>query len=100
MRSDAYTGVATSAYRRVAGLLIPAAAMEEQGATTQEIARNVQEAAAGTSEVSKNISGVTQASQESGAAASQVLSSSGEFSKQSELLKTEVEKFIAEVRAA
>ena len=77
-----------------------AAAMEEQGATTQEIARNVQEAAAGTSEVSKNITGVTQASQEAGAAASQVLSSSGELSKQSELLKTEVEKFMSEVRAA
>jgi len=77
-----------------------AAAMEEQGATTQEIARNVQEAASGTQEVSKNITGVTTASQEAGASASQVLSASEELSQQSELLKTEVNKFMAQVRAA
>lgn len=36
-----------------------AAAMEEQGATTQNTSRNVQEAAAGTGEATKNIAGVT-----------------------------------------
>lgn len=77
-----------------------AAAMEEQGATTQEIARNVQDAANGTQEVSSNISGVTQASQEAGAAASQVLSSAKELSIQSERLKTEVDTFMQQVRAA
>lgn len=77
-----------------------AAAMEEQGATTQEIARNVQDAASGTQEVTSNISGVTQASQETGAAASQVLSSAKELSMQSERLKTEVEAFMDQVRSA
>ncbi len=77
-----------------------AAAMEEQGATTQEVARNVQEAAKGTQEVTSNISGVTQASQEAGAASGQVTSAASELSSQAELMKTEVSKFIEQVRAA
>ncbi len=75
-----------------------AAAVEEQGAATQEIARNVEQAAAGTGEVSSNIAGVTQAAGETGQSASQVLSAANELSQQSELLKTEVDKFIAQVR--
>ncbi len=77
-----------------------AAAMEEQGATTQEVARNVTEAASGTQEVSTSIAGVTQASQEAGTASSQVTSAADELSKQSVLMKSEVEKFIEQVRAA
>jgi methyl-accepting chemotaxis protein len=77
-----------------------AAAMEEQGAATQEIARNVQEAATGTEEVSRNIVGVNQASEESGAAAGEVTSAAGELSEQAELLKGEVGKFIQQVRAS
>jgi methyl-accepting chemotaxis protein len=39
-----------------------ASAVEEQGAATQEISRNIQQAAQGTQEVAGNITGVTQAS--------------------------------------
>jgi methyl-accepting chemotaxis protein len=74
--------------------------VEEQGAATQEIARNVQEAATGTAEVSSNISGVTEAATTTSAAAEQVLGAAGELSRQSELLRTKVETFLAEVRAA
>ncbi len=77
-----------------------AAAVEEQGAATQEIVRNVSQAAAGTSEVTGNIAGVAQASEETGAAASQVLSSASELSRQSEHLRSEVARFLATVRAA
>ncbi len=77
-----------------------AAAMEEQGATTQEISRNVTEAATGTKEVSSSITGVTQASQEAGAASGEVTTAAGELSEQSELMKTEVEKFLTQVRSA
>ncbi|MEP3276300.1 MAG: HAMP domain-containing methyl-accepting chemotaxis protein [Stappiaceae bacterium] len=77
-----------------------AAAMEEQGAATQEIARNVQEAATGTEDVSRNIGGVTQASQEAGAASSQVLTASGELNDQADTLKSEVAQFIQTVRSA
>ncbi len=77
-----------------------AAAMEEQGATTQEISRNVQEAAAGTSNVTQNISSVSQAAQEAGAASGQVTEAAEELSNQSETLKSEVQKFVAQVRAS
>ena len=77
-----------------------ASAVEEQGAATQEIARNVEQAAAGTQEVSSNISGVSQAANDTGAAAEQIRSAAGELSQQSETLRSEVEKFLANVRTA
>jgi methyl-accepting chemotaxis protein len=77
-----------------------AAAVEEQSAATREIARNVQQAAQGTGEVSENITGVSRAATETGTAASQVLGAAGELSQQAELLRSELTKFIAKVRAA
>ncbi|MGO4717402.1 protoglobin domain-containing protein [Bradyrhizobium sp. 2TAF24] len=77
-----------------------ASAVEEQGAATNEIARNVQEAADGTGRVSSNIGNVTRAASETGATASQVLSSATALSQQSAQLRTEVDKFLATVRAA
>ncbi len=77
-----------------------ASAVEEQGAATQEIARNVQQAAAGTTEVSSNIAGVSEAAQQTGAASAQVLATAGDLAKQSEVLKAEVDDFLAKVRAA
>ncbi|MET0531330.1 MAG: methyl-accepting chemotaxis protein [Microvirga sp.] len=77
-----------------------AAAVEQQGAATQEIVRNVAQASAGTNEVTGNIAGVAQASEETGAAASQLLSAASELSRQSEHLGGEVERFLATVRAA
>ncbi|QEE38310.1 MULTISPECIES: methyl-accepting chemotaxis protein [unclassified Methylobacterium] len=77
-----------------------AAAVEEQGAATQEIVRNVAQAATGTNEVTSNIAGVAQASEDTGAAASQVLNAAGELSRQSEHLGAEVSRFLSTVRAA
>jgi methyl-accepting chemotaxis protein len=77
-----------------------ASAVEEQGAATQEIARNVQQASRGTGEVSSNIVGVTKAAGETGAASSQVLGASSELAKQGELLRAEVSRFLADIRAA
>ncbi|HER27089.1 MAG TPA: hypothetical protein ENI69_08270, partial [Rhodospirillales bacterium] len=77
-----------------------AAAVEEQGAATTEIARNVEQAAAGTGEVSSNIQGVTQSADEAGANSTQVLDAANELSQQSVLLKTEVDKFMEQVRKA
>ncbi|KQT96135.1 chemotaxis protein [Methylobacterium sp. Leaf469] len=77
-----------------------AAAVEEQGAATQEIVRNVAQASTGTSEVTHNIAGVARASEETGAAASQVLSAASELSRQSEHLDAEVARFLGTVRAA
>lgn len=77
-----------------------AAAVEEQGAATQEIARNVEQASIGTREVSTNIADVTSGASETGSAATQVLSASDELSKQSEKLRTTVDSFLGDVKAA
>ncbi|QRE77919.1 methyl-accepting chemotaxis protein [Methylobacterium aquaticum] len=77
-----------------------AAAVEEQGVATQEIVRNVSQAATGTGEVTGNIAGVAGAAEETGAAATQVLASATELSRQSEHLGAEVARFLATVRAA
>ncbi|RXH19984.1 methyl-accepting chemotaxis protein [Bradyrhizobium guangzhouense] len=77
-----------------------AAAVEEQGAATQEIARNVQQAAQGTQQVSSNITDVQRGATETGTASSQVLSAAQMLSNDSSRLKTEVGKFLTNVRAA
>jgi methyl-accepting chemotaxis protein len=77
-----------------------ASAVEEQGAATQEIARNTQEAARGTEQVSSNISGVNRAAGETGAAAAQVLASAEQLGRQSETLRADVNRFLEKIRAA
>jgi methyl-accepting chemotaxis protein len=77
-----------------------AAAVEEQGAATKEISRNVHQAAQGTTEVAKNITDVNRGAGETGSASSQVLASAQSLSGESNRLKTEVDTFLATVRAA
>ena len=77
-----------------------ASAVEQQRAATQEIALNVQQAAKGTGEIASNIGGVSRAANDTGAAASQVLSGAGELSAQSAKLRHDVDSFLATVRAA
>jgi methyl-accepting chemotaxis protein len=76
-----------------------ASAVEEQGAATREIARNVQQAAAGTQQVTLNISGVLQAAGETGHGASDVLDAVRNLSQQSEALTTQVDSFIGNIRS-
>ncbi len=77
-----------------------AAAVEEQGAATQEISRNVQQASQGTQEVSFNITGVERDAGETGSASSQVLSAAQLLSRDSNRLRLEVSEFLNNVRAA
>jgi methyl-accepting chemotaxis protein len=77
-----------------------ASAVEEQGAATQEISRNVQQAAQGTRQVSSNITDVQRGASETGSASSQVLSAAQSLSSDSTRLKDEVGKFLTAVRAA
>jgi methyl-accepting chemotaxis protein len=77
-----------------------ASAVEQQGVSTQEIARNVQQAARGTQDVNQNIESVSRAAGETGTAANQVLSASQEMSRQAEGLRGEVDKFLQEVRTS
>jgi methyl-accepting chemotaxis protein len=75
-------------------------AVEQQGVSTQEIARNVQQAAKGTQDVNENIESVSKAAGETGSAAGQVLTASQEMARQAEGLRGEVDRFLAEVRTA
>jgi methyl-accepting chemotaxis protein len=71
-----------------------AAAVEEQGAATNEIARNVTQAALGTGEVTSNIAGVNEIAVETGHSAHNVLLAATELNKQSARLKSVVETFL------
>jgi methyl-accepting chemotaxis protein len=77
-----------------------AAAVEEQQAATQEIARNVSQAAQGTEGVTQNITDVQKAATHTGSAASQVLSAAGELARNAATLSREVSGFLAGIRAA
>jgi methyl-accepting chemotaxis protein len=77
-----------------------AAAVEEQGAATQEITRNVQQAAAGTQQVSASIVEVTQGARQTGEAAGMVLGASDELVRQGDHLRVEIEGFLGNIRAA
>ena len=77
-----------------------AAAVEQQGATTQEISRNVTEAARGTAEVAESIGSVSRGASDTGRASTDVLSSAQKLSMESAKLRSEVEAFLATVRAA
>ncbi len=102
------TGASARAIEGIAGTITKintigvaiAAAVEQQGAATGEIARNVQMAEKGTEEVTQNIANVTRAAEETGSAAAQVLGAAGELSKQGETLRAAVAQFLNNIRAA
>jgi methyl-accepting chemotaxis protein len=75
-----------------------AAAVEEQDAATQEIARNVEQAAQGTQQVSGNIAGVTTAADETGSAANQVLRVAQTVAEGTQSIERLVGTFTAEMR--
>lgn len=77
-----------------------AAAVEEQGAATQEIARNVEQAAMGTQEVTLNITDVTRAAEKTGAVSVDVLSAAKALAGEAQSLRTEVDSFLADMKAA
>jgi methyl-accepting chemotaxis protein len=77
-----------------------AAAVEEQGAATQEIARNVQQAARGTELVSGNITGVDQTAAKTGMVTDKVRTAAETLGRQAETLRADVDRFLANIRAA
>jgi methyl-accepting chemotaxis protein len=77
-----------------------AAAVEEQGAATGEIARNVLEAAKGTSGVADGVADLDRGAAQTGTACAQLFASARSLAGDSVRLKAEVDKFLATVRAA
>ncbi|MBK5911168.1 hypothetical protein CCR85_06640 [Rhodothalassium salexigens] len=76
-----------------------ASAVEEQDSSTQEISRNVSEVAKGSQDITKNIGAVSESANQTGAAATQVLTSAKDMSRLSDDLRGEVARFLETVRA-
>ena len=70
-----------------------ASAVEEQTATTNEIARNVAEAATGATEIASNVTGVAQAAQETATGATTTRSAAQELSRLAEQLHALVAQY-------
>jgi methyl-accepting chemotaxis protein len=77
-----------------------AAAVEEQGAATQEISRNVRQAAVGSQEVSDRIEGTSRAVGQAGDAAAAVLAAAEAVAGQSRALDEQLGQLVHRVRAA
>ena len=77
-----------------------ASAVEEQGAATQEIARNVQQAASGTRDVTEATDKVAMILHDSHAAGNTLADATKQLSATAGNLRHEVAKFLATVRAA
>ncbi|MFC0407782.1 methyl-accepting chemotaxis protein [Roseomonas elaeocarpi] len=77
-----------------------AAAVEEQGSTTREIARSAAEVARGTDVVTQSIGEVRQAAEDTGAAAAEMLGASGDLSDRAGALQQKSAAFLQAVRAA
>jgi methyl-accepting chemotaxis protein len=77
-----------------------AAAVQQQGAATQEIARSVNQAADGSNQVTESIGTVTESAAETGEAASGMLTSASDLARQADMLRAEMDRFLAGVRAA
>ncbi len=77
-----------------------AASVEQQTATTAEISRSAQEAAKGTEAVSGSLASVKGAAGDTAKASDSVALAADNLTRQSEGLKTAVDTFLSEVRAA
>ncbi|WGR94913.1 methyl-accepting chemotaxis protein [Bradyrhizobium sp. ISRA435] len=77
-----------------------ASSVEQQSAATQEIARSVQNVAQGTQEAAASVTQVNRGATETGAASEEVLNSARSLSVESARLREELDRFMANIRAA
>ena len=104
---QARTGEAVNAIRGIGGTIgtlneiagAIAAAVEQQGAATAEIARNVQEAASGTQEVTGVLGQLSAATAEASGSADIVLTIAGRLTTEAGTLESEVHIFMDSIRA-
>jgi methyl-accepting chemotaxis protein len=82
------------------GSVVIAAAVQEQGAATQEIARSIQLASSGTTAMTTNVGALSDASKVTETTASEVSEVTADLTLQAKHLKTEVETFLSAIRAA
>jgi methyl-accepting chemotaxis protein len=74
--------------------------MESQSMATSEIAANTSQVASATAEVTANARGVSSSMESTGSAANQVVEAAIDLNRQAEALRTEVGRFLDNIRAA
>jgi methyl-accepting chemotaxis protein len=77
-----------------------AGAVEQQSTATQEIAKSVQNVAEGTQQTAASIMQVNRGATETGSASEEVLNSASTLSAESTRLRAELDRFMANIRAA
>jgi methyl-accepting chemotaxis protein len=77
-----------------------AAAVEQQGSTTREIARSAAQMAEGSGMVADAIGQVQDAAEQTGAAAAQIMAASGDLSERAASLRAQAGSFLGAIRAA
>jgi methyl-accepting chemotaxis protein len=105
---QAATGAAVHAIQEIATRIAEmnevsgaiAAAVEQQGAATREIAAGIQRTAGGTAAVTREITEVTRAVDGMGGATGEMLGAIRQVTGESATLRAEIDAFLAEMRAA
>lgn len=100
------TGASVNALRNISGQISKlettavsiASAVDQQSVAGHDLARSIDLAARATDAVSSHIEDVKELSLSTGAAASQVLSSSTDLEEQASTLRTQVDAFLAKIR--
>jgi methyl-accepting chemotaxis protein len=77
-----------------------AGAVEQQSTATQEIAKSVQNVAEGTQQTAASIMQVNRGATETGSASEELLNSASTLSAESTRLRAELDRFMANIRAA
>ncbi|PWR22647.1 methyl-accepting chemotaxis protein [Zavarzinia aquatilis] len=86
----AITGITQTIGRTSEISNVISAAVEEQTATTQEIARSAAEAASGTGEVARNIEGVNDAAHQTGAASARMVTAANALAIEADAMKDDL----------
>ncbi len=79
---------------------VVASAIDEQGTATMDIAANAEQAAKATQSVTSIIDGVAKAADTTKTTANEVLTSSQDLTRQAGHLRAEIERFLADIKAA
>ena len=97
---EAMKAVAVTISRLNENALGISAAVQQQDVVTREIAQTANTAANYSRTVSTSVAGVSDAASKTGRVANSVLKAGGELTTRAQRLRTEVERFLAHVRAA
>ncbi len=97
---EAIAGISRTIERMGANTGAVAAAAEQQAAATREIGRAVAEAAVGTRDAARHAAGLREGAERTGASAIGLRGASGDLARQADHMRGQVDRFLAEIRAA